>query len=99
AFADLSALPSSPAITAAQINQIMGWRNHATTQQAAVSFNTPSFPLASADNYASYFLGSGPPYTTPFTTVRNDLVVNGRTDQAVMSRQELIKLQGTIGFS
>ena len=103
AFADLSVLPSNPAITTAQINQIMGWRNHATTQQAqAASFNSPSFPLASADNYASYFLGSGPPVTTPFTTVRNDLpkaVVGSRTDQAVMSRQELIKLQRTIGFS
>src|SRR5207248_10525133 len=33
AFADLSVLPSNPVITAAQINQIMGWRNHATTQQ------------------------------------------------------------------
>jgi hypothetical protein len=99
AFADLSVLPSNPAITAAQINQIMGWRNHATTQQSqAASFNSPSFPLASADNYARYFLGSGPPFTTPFTIV-STAVVSGRTDQAVMSRQELLKLQRTIGFS
>jgi hypothetical protein len=33
AFADLTALPSTPAITTAQINQLMGWRNYATTQR------------------------------------------------------------------
>ena len=70
-------------------------------QQAAVSFNNPSFLLASADNYAKYFLGGFPPpdyiFQTRFTTVRNDIPpVNGRTDQAVMTRQELIKLQRTL---
>ena len=39
-----------------------------------------------------------PPFRTPFTTV-STAVVNNRTDQAVMSRQELIRLQRTIGFS
>src|SRR5438270_4121352 len=85
----------------------MGWRDYATTQQpTSASFDNPSFLLASADYYAQYFLGAFPPpnyvFTTPFTTVRNDLpaaIVNNRTDQAVMTRQELIKLQRTIGFS
>jgi len=104
AFADLTALPSTPTLTGAQINQLMGWRNCATTQQTGASFNNPSFPLASADYYANYFLGAFPPpnydFTATFTTVRNDIsLVNGRTDQAVMSRQELIKLQRSIGFS
>jgi Tfp pilus assembly protein PilX len=118
AFADVTTLPSTPtAITpttpagsmggfpsTTQIGKIMGWRNYATTQQPAVSFDNPSFPLAAADNYAKYFLGAFPPpdyvFTTPFTTVRNDIApVNARTDQAVMTRQELIKLQRTIGFS
>jgi hypothetical protein len=105
AFADLTALSSNPAdITPAQINKLMGWRNYATTQQTGASFDNPSFLLASADNYAKYFLGAFPPpdyvFTTPFTTVSAvpDLL-NGRTDQAVMTRQELIKLQRTIGFS
>jgi hypothetical protein len=103
AFADLTTLPSTPTDT--QINKLMGWRNYATTQQPnVVSFDNPSFPLPAPDNYAKYFLGAFPPpdyvFTTPFTTVRNDIPpVNGRTDQAVMTRQELIKLQRTIGFS
>ena len=111
AFADLTAFPSTPTVitptTAAgsmggfpsttQINKIMGWRNYATTQQpTSASFDTPSFPLASADNYAKYFLAVST-ITKPFTTVRNDLApVNGRTDQAVMTRSELLKLQRTI---
>ncbi|HEY4270793.1 MAG TPA: Ig domain-containing protein [Candidatus Udaeobacter sp.] len=114
AFADLTSLPSTPtAITPTTsvgsmgnflgntpINQLMGWRNYATTQQpTSASFDNPSFPLASADNYATYFLGAAYPLATSFTTVRNDLpkaVVNGRTDQGAMTRQELIKLQRTI---
>src|SRR5262249_51828773 len=90
---------------ATQVNKLMGWRNYATTQQpTSASFDNPSFPLPAPDNYAQYFLGAFPPpnyvFTTPFTTVRNDIApVNGRTDQAVMTRQELVKLQRTIGFS
>jgi hypothetical protein len=103
AFADLTTLPSTPTLTTAQINKLMGWRNYATTvQPTSASFDNPSFLLASADNYAQYFLGAFPPpnyvFTTPFTTVSTG-VVNSRTDQAVMTRQELIKLQRTIGFS
>src|SRR5262249_55300173 len=107
AFGDLTALPSTPtAITpttpvgsmggflpTTQINKIMGWRNYATTQQpASASFDTPSFLLASADNYARYFLGAIPPFTTPFTTVSTvpwaPVVNKPRTDQAMMTRQE-----------
>jgi hypothetical protein len=102
AFADLTVLPSNPAITTAQINKLMGWRNYATTQQpTSASFDSPSFALASADNYARYFLGAALPFATPFTTVSSvpDPLNPSRTDQAVMTRQELIKLQRTIGFS
>jgi hypothetical protein len=121
AFADLTALPSTPTVitpttpvgsmggfpSPTPINKVIGWRNYATTQQpTSASFDNPSFPSPAPDYYAQYFLGTFPPpnyvFTTPFTTVRNDLpagVVNNRTDQAVMSRQELIKLQRTIGFS
>jgi hypothetical protein len=117
AFADVTTLPSTPTVvtpttpagsmggfpSSTQINKLMGWRNYATTQQpTSASFDSPSFVLASADNYARYFLGAALPFTTPFTTV-STAVMNppspGRTDQAVLSRQELIKLQRTIGFS
>jgi hypothetical protein len=109
AFADLKTLPSTPtAITPTttvgqmgnflasnQIDKIMGWRNFATTQQTGASFNSPSFLLASADNYARYFLGNEPPYLTPYTTVSTASSGN-RTDQAFMTRQELIRLQRTL---
>ena len=110
AFADLTALPSTPTaitpttavgsmvnfLSSTQINQIMFWRNYATTQQPpSASFNSPSFPLASADNYARNFLGAAYPLATSFTTVLTT-VQNSRTDQAAMNRQELIKLQRTL---
>src|SRR5215831_13954136 len=117
AFADLTALPATPTVItpttlvnsmggflgSTSINKLMGWRNYATTQQTGDSFNSPSFLLASADNYARYFLGAIPPFTTPFTTVSTvpwaPVVNKPRTDQAMMTRQELIRLQRTIGFS
>ena len=112
AFADLTALPATPTaitpttpvgsmgnfLTTAPINKLMGWRNYATTQQTGASFDTPLFPLGNADFYASYFLGAAYPLATSFTTV-STAVQNNRTNQAAMSRQELIKLQRTIGFS
>ena len=112
AFADLTTLPSTPTaiipttpvgdmgnfLNATQINKLMGWRNYATTQQIGASFDTPSFPLGNADFYASNFLGAAYPLVTSFTTV-STAVQNNRTDQAAMSRQELIKLQRTIDFS
>jgi Putative Ig domain len=111
AFADLTALPATPtAITpttlvssmgnfliTAQIDKLMGWRNYATTQQTG-AFDTPLFPLGNADFYARNFLGAAYPLATSFTTV-STAVQNNRTDQAAMNRQELIKLQRTIGFS
>ncbi|MGI8955847.1 MAG: putative Ig domain-containing protein [Chthoniobacterales bacterium] len=113
AFADLTTLPATPPLvtpattagamggflSTSSIGKLMGWRNHATTAQTSASFDTPLFPLASADNYARYFLGSAMPLTAPFTTVSTVVATSGRTDQAVMSRQELIKLRGTIRFS
>ena len=57
-----------------QINKIMGWRNYATTQQTGASFNSPSFPLASADNYARYFLGAALSFHHTFHhRVRSDI--------------------------
>src|SRR5439155_24929607 len=110
AFADLTTFPSTPtAITPTTpasdmsgfpgptpINRIMAWRNSATTLHSApVFFDNPTFPLALADNFARYFLGGVPPFSTPFTTV-STAVQNERTDQPMMTRQELIRLQRTL---
>ncbi len=110
AFADLTALPATPTaitpttpvgsmgnfLTTTPIDKLMGWRNYATTQQTG-SFNNPSFPLGNADFYARNFLGAAYPLATSFTTV-STAVQNNRTDQAAMTRQELIKLQRTYRF-
>ncbi len=108
-FADLTALASpSPTSTPSQtlINNIVGWRNWATTQQpSTASFTSPDFGgnLNRQNSFGSYLLDFGdPPYTDPsnfpFTTV--DLSVNSsRTDQALMSRQELLKLLRSVDSS
>jgi hypothetical protein len=84
-------------------SNIVIWHRGQTVEAAVLSRNRSQ---SSAQLMVSRLCGSRdfPPPTyvfmTPFTTVRNDIPpVNGRTDQAVMTRQELIKLQRTIGFS
>jgi hypothetical protein len=112
AFADLTALPSTPPLTFTPINKLMGWRNYATTQQpgAFLSNGAPWFPSGPPDDpikdlYARYFLGAVPPFTTPFTGVPPVAWAGGgapgptprwRTDQLVMTRQELVRLQKTL---
>jgi hypothetical protein len=110
AFADLTALPAAPSTTfpQSQINSIVGWRNYATTQQPTSFFpsGVPSFlgNLNRQDNYGSYLLDFGdPPYPSPcpiypFTSVATD-TSNSRTDQAFMTRRELLKLQSSLGFN
>jgi hypothetical protein len=115
AFADLTALPAAPTtfLTQTQIDNIVGWRNYATTQRTGTGFGSFTFPTdcAKQDNYASYLLDFGdPPFTFdisqqpvpiasyPFTSVAMD-VFNSRTDQAVMTRQQLLKLRSSLDFS
>src|SRR2546430_17106046 len=106
----LEAFPAAPATTLpqTQINSIVGWRNYATTQQTTSFFpsGVPSFlgNLNRQDNYGSYLLDFGdPPYPTPcpvypFTSVATD-TSSSRTDQAFMTRQELLKLRSSLNFS
>jgi hypothetical protein len=104
-FADLGALPAPP--TSSQMNKIVGWRNYGTTKQTATSFRRFSFqldPNTQQDTWGSYLLDFGDaPYSDPsiypFTSVPSDFPSNDRTDQALTSRKELLRLQGSIGFS
>ena len=111
AFADLSALPDSPTTKLAQnqIDNIVGWRNWSTTQQTGgSSFGNPNFSSGNMNNrqdaWGTYLLDFGdPPYSTPcpffpFTTVDNS-TNSSRTDQALMTRQELLKLRSSLGFN
>src|ERR1051326_5114483 len=105
AFADFGALPAAP--TSSQMNKIVGWRNYGTTKQTATSFRRFSFqldPNSQQDAWGSYLLDFGDaPYTDPsicsFTSVPSDFPSYSRTDQALITRKELLRLQGSIGFN
>jgi hypothetical protein len=120
AFADLTALGTyAPPQT--QINNIVGWRNYAMTQQpTTASFLNPDFSDNGARQnwYGSYLLYFGdPPFginnlsdkllasTYPFTSTANYAYptpgpgVSSRTDQALTTRQQLLSLRNSLGFS
>ncbi len=107
-FADLTGLgayaPPQP-----QINNIVGWRNYSTTRQTGSFFpaGTATFKVNdrnAQDSYGSYLMDFGdPPYPSPcpsdpLTSV-DPSTSSGRTDQAVLTRQELLKLQRSVDFS
>jgi hypothetical protein len=110
-LADLTALGTS-APQQPQIDKLVGWRNYATTLQSFSGFpsTAPSFTTACTqqDSYGSYLLDFGdPPFSFdldnqpvpisayPFTSVY-PMTSSSRTDQAVMTRQELLKLERTL---
>jgi hypothetical protein len=85
-----------------QLDQVIGWRNYATTQPAgnfpdtafASNFQSPS--STAAINFYKYitsnsngFLGPNPT-ATPY---------NNRTDQVFINRQQLIGFRAALGFS
>ena len=112
ALADLTALEGTPGSTPTQsvVNKIVGWRNFANSGQSDGWFpsGNPSFSnnRKTQDTYGSFLIDFGdPPYsapspypTYPFTSV-DTATSASRTDQAFMTRQELLKLQSSLGFS
>jgi len=116
-LADLTALPAAPStfFTQSQMDNIVGWRNYATTLQSFSGFpsTAPSFTTACTqqDAYGDYLLYFGePPFAFdindqpvpipfyPFTAVY-PATSSSRTDQALMTRQELLRLRSSLGFS
>jgi hypothetical protein len=113
-FADLTALGTyAPPQT--QIDNIVGWRSYATTLRTSASFGNFSYAAETdctkQDSYGDYLLYFGEP---PFTFDLNDQAVpisdypftavypttsSSRTDQAFMTRQQLLKLRSSLGFS
>src|SRR6266403_1965237 len=111
AFADLKALGAYPFFNpdgsgAYQIDKLVGWRNYATTIQSATTNNNfPDIaPTAKAfarnlqatgtpvTNYYNYVTGNSNGFLSPSPTI----APNDRTDQAFLSRQELIAFQKTL---
>jgi Tfp pilus assembly protein PilX len=109
AFADLTALPTTPLITQAQINSIVGWRNCASAQPSGI-FPAFTFNPTQATNYVNSVLSN----TDGFMRVRatrsdgtDNVWVSGsggsnaakRTDQMFPDRRSLIDLRTASGFN
>ena len=115
AFADLTALTG---FTTTSIDNVVGWRNYASSQPSSTLTSNFSFSANATNTYynfllsdpnniqlTNYFTGSPLTYfTNSFLTTSQAPAFNGQTDQALTSRQELIKLRsgvsgGGISFS
>jgi Tfp pilus assembly protein PilX len=97
AYADLTqlALPASPTtslLTAADVDNLVGWRNYASVQPAG-SFN--GFTISTStqtQNFYNLILNNVSGFLSVNTTTYNSL-----TDQAFLSRQQLIKYIASTG--
>ena len=113
-FADLTGL-STYAPPQTQVDNIVGWRNYATTLRTGATFGSFNYTgetdCTKQDSYGSYLLDFGdPPFTFdlndqpvpipfyPFSAVYSTTSAS-RTDQAFMTRQQLLKLRNSLGFS
>jgi len=105
AFADLRAIPTTAAgglLSAGGINAIVGWRNYATLHPYSsfpnFTFDPPTFAGGTGTRFINYFAGNPQIGTNQdFRTVATTVHLN-RTDQAFITRTELIKLQQEAGF-
>lgn len=78
----------------AAINKIIGWRNFVTGQPTG-TFPNFTFTAASGSTWYANFVTSN---TNGFVSV-STMTSGGRTDQAFVSRQELIGLRSSSGIS
>jgi hypothetical protein len=105
AFADLRAIPTTASgglLSAGGINAIVGWRNYATVRPYSTfpnfTFDLPGFAGGTGTRFVNYFAGNPPiGISQDFKTVATTVYLN-RTDQAFITRTELIKLQQEAGF-
>jgi hypothetical protein len=105
AFADLRAIPTTAGgalLSAGGINAIVGWRNYATVRPYSTfpsfTFDLPTFVGGTGTRFVNYFAGNPQIGTSQdFGTVSTTVHLN-RTDQAFITRTELIKLQREAGF-
>ena len=99
AYADLN--PSSGVnISLTQINNLVGWRNYASTQPGGDFASNFTFTTAAAQRYFSWVTTN----TTGFLNVRSDpspspYPWNSRTDQSFVNRQQLLSFRSSLGFS
>jgi hypothetical protein len=101
ALADLTQLTAGTStLTQTQINNIVGWRNYASAAPPAIggTFGSFSFTGANASNWLTNFAVAN---TNGFTQVvpPPSGVTTPPTDQAFLSRQQLISLTQSLGIS
>lgn len=105
AFADLTVVPGAPSTTlpSTQVNNIVGWRNFATTQQPTSNPFPGNFAFTAltADLYANYVVRNtnGFMKTSSAVWTKSGSNPNPRTDQTIISRQQLLDLRRSVGFS
>jgi hypothetical protein len=105
AFADLRALPTTASgglLSAGGINTLVGWRNYATIHPYSTfpnfTFDSPTFAGGTGTRFVNYFAGNPQVgISHDFTTVATTTYLD-RTDQAFITRSELIHLQQEAGF-
>jgi Tfp pilus assembly protein PilX len=97
AFADLTALGLSTTC----VNGLVGWRNYATLGSANLAGSFPSITLPGGADAADRYYTAVTSNTSGFLTVSGSTSSSGLTDQAFLSRQELINfvLQGMASSS
>lgn len=95
AFADLTALPTTASgfVTNTAINRMVAWRNYATAQPTG-TFPSFTFTATASSNFATYFLDTARNFGVVGTAVSA-----GRTDQAFITRAQLIQLRSDISAS
>jgi hypothetical protein len=110
AFADLTALGG---FTTTSVDNVVGWRNYASSRPTGTLTSNFSFSPNASNTYynfilsdpnniqlANYFTSSPLTYfTNSFLTTSQAPAFNGQTDQALTSRQELIKLRSGVSGS
>jgi len=86
AFADLTKLPGIASVSSPQkvVDQLVSWRNYATTQPSS-SF--PNYIFGNIDNYFNYLLSLS---TSFMTTGNTSLSPSGQSDRLFTTRQQLI---------
>src|ERR1700720_4626577 len=93
AFADLTALPTtgSSFVTTTVINRIVGWRNYATASPTGI-FPSFTFTTAATSSFINYFLDTSRNFGQ-VSTIVSGAGTSRRTDQAFLTRAQLIKLR------
>jgi hypothetical protein len=107
AFADLTSLGG---FTAGSADNLVGWRNYASSRPTGTLTSNFTFSADATNTYCNFIL-SDPSYiqltnyftnsaltyfSKSFLSTSQALAFNNRTDQALASRQELIKLRSGV---